>query len=540
MEPAKSHCDDAGLGVPYFCPYGQFMQELMDEGSGVNRGAYRYVWLHLDAEEFLRDGFYTFPDEQKIIDSFTMLLSVSGKWAEKNPDRNMILSSLVFPPQTITNFLELNSDYSFSKIEVELGRILSNFVQSHQNVLVFNFHRIIKRFGFESLCDEKYWYLGRIKYTEIGFSAICHEFNELIRAYEGKSRKLLVCDLDNVLWGGIVGEEGPLGIDLSEEGPGKAFRDFQKTIKSLKEQGVLLAINSKNNEKDVREVFEKNRMMVLTWQDFVITKVNWDNKPVNLQQIATELNIGLDSMVMIDDSAQERLMIKEALPDIAVPEFPRNTAALKNWLINAVIYPYFGKTRLTQEDRDKDRQYKNMINRENLSKELDINEYLKSLDIQLEILKNPKDYLARISQLTQKTNQFNLTTKRYQVNQIESLVNNGRVFVYGLRYKDRFGDEGIVGAAIVTNEADNTAVLDTYLLSCRILGRNVEFQFMELILGDLVQIGIDELRAEFVPTAKNLSAEKFYSKCGFEETDSGNYRASVKKVLRKLSAMVVH
>jgi FkbH-like protein len=467
----------------------------------------------------------------------TRLLAVAGKWADKNPQKTLVISSLVFPPQTLINYLDDNTEYSFDRIERECGRVLQDFVLSRKNVLLFDFHRIVKRFGFDFLCDDKYWYLGRIKYTEAGFTAICKEFNGLIRAAEGKSRKVLVCDLDNVLWGGIVGEDGPLGIELSEEGAGKAYRDFQKAVKALKELGVLLAINSKNNEKDAREAFEKNPMMVLSWDDFVVAKVNWNNKAANLQETCAELGLGLDSIVMIDDSARERHLIKEALPTVVVPEFPRNTALLKNWLINDVVYPYFGKTALTEEDRDKARQYKSKLQRDSLAQDLDLSEYIRSLGINLEILKNPLDYVDRLAQLTQKTNQFNLTAKRYQANEIQALIRSG-ADIYGLRYQDKFGDEGLIGAAIVTNSADE-AVLDVFLLSCRVLGRQVEFQFMELILNDLAQSGKAEISGVFVPTGKNKLAEGFYAQCGFEEAGAQRYKAHIAVLIRKMHNMAV-
>lgn len=537
MQPVKSHFENAGLGSPSFAPFGQYIQELLDAGSGLNRGDDRYAWLHIDAEEFLHDSYYHLPNKEKILDSVVRLLGVAGQWADKNPKKRLIISSLVFPPQTLINYLDKNTEYSFDRIEQECGRALHDFVLSRKNVLQFDFHRIVKRFGFDLLCDDKYWYLGRIKYTEAGFAAICNEFTGLIRAADGKTRKMLVCDLDNVLWGGVVGEEGPLGIDLSEEGTGKAYRDFQKAVKALKELGVLLAINSKNNEKDAREAFEKNPLMVLSWDDFVITKVNWNNKAANLQEISAALDIGLDSMVMIDDSAQERHLIKETFPEVAVPDFPRNTALLKNWLINDVIYPYFGKTALTQEDRDKARQYQSKIKRETLAQDLDLSEYIRSLGINLEMLKNPLEYVERLAQLTQKTNQFNLTAKRYQVNEIQALIRSGAA-VYGLRYQDKFGDEGLIGAAIVIDHGEE-AVLDTFLLSCRVLGRNVEFQFMELILNDLAQAGKTELSAGFVPTAKNKLAEHFYAQCGFEETGSSQYKAPIAALIRRMHNMAV-
>ncbi|MBP9853334.1 MAG: HAD-IIIC family phosphatase [Candidatus Omnitrophica bacterium] len=538
MDPIKSQWEKAGLGAPYLAPFGQYMQQLIDEKSNTNHTDNHYIWLHLDAEEFLKDNYYQLPDEQKIIDSFETLLSVAGKWTEQNPNKILIISSFVFPSHAVINFLDFNSTYSFSRIENEFTRLLQNFVLSCDNVLQLDFHRIVKQFGFDALSDEKYWYLGRIKYTELGFAALFQEFNALIRAHEGKSCKLLVCDLDNVLWGGIVGEEGPTGIILSEEGVGKVFRDFQKTLKALKKQGVLLAINSKNNENDVKEVFEKNSMMILTWDDFIVTKVNWNSKSDNLFRTASDLNIGLDSMVMIDDSAQERHMIRKALPQVIVPEFPQNIALLKKWLIRDVVYPYFGKTKLTVEDKNKEQQYKSKIKRDSLSKKLDIGEYIKSLNIQLDILKNSDNDLERIAQLTQKTNQFNLTTKRYQAHEIKALITNGEAGIYGLRYRDQFGDEGVVGAAIVRYAADIAAV-DTFLLSCRILGRDVEFQFMQMMLTDLAQNGISELLAEFIPTTKNNLAEKFFVQCGFDEIESKRYKAQITRLIRKMNAATI-
>jgi FkbH-like protein len=260
-------------------------------------------------------------------------------------------------------------------------------------------------------------------------------------------------DLDNTLWGGIIGEDGIEGIKLSEDGIGKVYRDFQFLIKGLKDIGIPLGIVSKNNINDAKEVFEKHPMMVLKFEDFIIKKINWNNKVDNIKEIAKELNLGVDSFVFIDDNPVERDIVRQYLPEVVVPDFPeKEITELPEWFINEIIYNYFARTTLTEEDKEKTEQYKSNLERKKLMKKLNIDDFIDSLKIKLNFYVNDKRFIERTAQQTQKTNQFNLTTRRYTVMDIEKFINSEEYIVFNLEYEDKFGNEGIIGTAIVKLE----------------------------------------------------------------------------------------
>ncbi len=524
MAPAQNVLSTEGWDEPYICEYGQHLRDLLDPGSSLNTGQYHTVWVHLDAQELFKDLLFTLPDAEQLKERWQEVTQAIQAWQVEHPSVNVIVSNLVLPPSLFTNFLEPRGDFSFSNIEQQLNQSLSELKGVH----VLDAQRLFRLYGYQSLCDEKYWYLGRIRYTNLGFECLCRELKRLDRAVAGKVYKVLVCDLDNVLWGGIVGENGVNGVELSEDGVGKVYRDVQKTIRALKQLGVLLTINSKNNEDDVREIFAKNRMMALAWEDFVVPHINWNNKAENMQAIAGQLNLGTDSLVFIDDSPQERMLIRETMPEVAVPDFPRDVAQLQRWLVEDVIYEYFGRVELTESDQLKTEQYDRKIKRDIQAEGLDLKSYIKSLQITVDVIEDDVSELKRYHQLTAKTNQFNLTTRRYQLQELEEFLNEPDVGVFALRYADKFGDEGIVGLAIVRYDGGaERAHIDTFLLSCRVLGRDVEHAFMDKILKAIRRRGMTSVTAEFVPTPKNRPASGFYEKCGFTAKGEHQYRAPI-------------
>ena len=277
------------------------------------------------------------------------------------------------------------------------------------------------------------------------FGSLARLLQQALDAFVGRARKVLILDLDNTLWGGVVGESGPLGIDLSEDGTGRCYRDFQRTVKALQGTGVLLAISSKNNPADLEEVFERNPMMILRREDFACIRANWETKPQNLVEIAESLNLGLDSFVFLDDNPIEREMVKAALPMVAVPDFPEHLEQLPGWFLREIVPAWFGKYILTNEDNGKTRQYRANEERRQLSRSLDFDEFLRDLQIECGMRVDPVEQTARIAQLTQKTNQFNLTSRRYQITDIEHFLGSSSHAVLLLDYRDRFGDEGSVG-----------------------------------------------------------------------------------------------
>ncbi|MGD0280132.1 MAG: HAD-IIIC family phosphatase, partial [Smithella sp.] len=383
MDPFKINLKKINIIETYFCGYGQYLIDLSDKNSMIYSNSIGIIFIHLDGEEFLNEFNYTLPEEKKILEYSNEILSLIENYIQLRPDVKVIISSLSFPPFSFINYLDSNSDFSYLKIENILNDKIYKLVRNNSNVILLDFNRIIKLYGYNNLYDNKYWYLGRIKYNYLGFQLIQEELESLLNAYNGKTKKVLILDLDNTIWGGVAGEDGVNGIKISEDGEGKIFRDFQKTVKAIKDIGIILAICSKNNENDIKDVFNNDTMMVLKYDDFIIKKINWKDKVTNILEISEELNLGVESFVFIDDNPAERELVRESIADIIVPEFPLEIENLKKWFLLEVVYKYFGKIRVTEEDKNKTKQYKNNFERNNLQKKTDINNFIKNLNIRL-------------------------------------------------------------------------------------------------------------------------------------------------------------
>lgn len=335
-----------------------------------------------------------------------------------------------------------------------------------------------------------------------------------INALNLKRKKCIVLDCDNTLWGGIVGEDGVHGVKLGEDYPGNCFKKFQELLLMLSQKGVILAICSKNNFNDVEEIWNSNINNLITNKHVSSYRINWDDKASNIKAIAEELNIGTDSLVFIDDNPVERGLVKEFLPEVEVPEFPSKPYELVDFFWK-VYNQYFLTYELSDEDLRKTEQYKeNAIRNENKRSFKDMDEYLRSLDIQIDIYNADETNIARISQMTQKTNQFNVTTRRYTEDEIRKFIKNqSKVFCAGV--KDKYGDNGITIAGIFKQTSSDEMIIDSYLLSCRILGRNIEKVVLIDLLNSLKNEGVSRIIAEFIPTNKNHLASDFFDNIGF-------------------------
>jgi FkbH-like protein len=299
----------------------------------------------------------------------------------------------------------------------------------------------------------------------------------------------------------------------------------------LERIGVILTVCSKNNEADVLNVWEHHPDMLLRREHFAAWRINWNNKADNINDIAKELNIGLDSLVFIDDSPAERELVKQALPEISVPDFPAYPYCYPVF-IKQLTDDYFSTYKATQEDLTKTRQYRENAERAQYKNQFtDVQEYLRNMKIELTIEKLNEFNIMRCAQMTQKTNQFNLTTRRYTETEIRNISDAGN-WVYGLRVKDRFGDNGLTGLIIIKT-SDQTANIDTLLLSCRILGKDIEYAFLFFMLLKLKKTGLRKVLAEYGKTPKNMQVEDFYEKCGFQLKECLQNRKCYELVLDK-------
>jgi FkbH-like protein len=337
----------------------------------------------------------------------------------------------------------------------------------------------------------------------------------LIAADRGLSAKCLVLDLDNTLWGGVIGDDGLNGIALGQgSSMGEAFVAFQRYALGLKRRGVILAVCSKNDEANALAPFEQHPEMVLRRNDIACFVANWEDKATNLRKIARALNIGLDSLVFVDDNPFERNLIRQELPQVAVPEISDDPSFYITTLADA---GYFEAVSITAEDLERNQQYQANAERELLRESAtDLTSYLQNL--QMELIYNQFDEisLARVTQLINKTNQFNLTTRRYTEAEVRGVMQDPRTVTLQMRLLDKFGDNGIIAILIARVAENHDAVIDTWLMSCRVLGRQVEEVCLNILAEQAKALGARRLIGEYYPTAKNGMVSNLYSRLGFE------------------------
>jgi len=388
---------------------------------------------------------------------------------------------------------------------------LSELSEELKNAYVLDINPKIHEMGEKHVRDLRGLYAFDMPFTSAFNLLLCEEWFAYIRMHLGKIKKGIVVDLDNILWGGIVGESGPLGVKLGPTYPGNAFQNFQRALLEFSRRGVVLSINSRNNPKDVMEVFEKNPHMVLKPENFAVMKINWKTKAQNLAEIVQELNVGLDSLVFIDDDPVNRDMVRTQLPDVFVPDF---SLSPEEYVRELYSWNVFHQLSLTQEDRQKSQMYAQENERKALMDSVrDTTDYIAQLNIVIDAQINDANLIPRIAQLTQKTNQCNLTTKRYSEDNIQQMISKGYL-VYTGSVHDRFGDYGTVALAII-KPSGKKAKIDSFLMSCRVMGRGVEHALLNWIIKDLEDRGIVKLEGQFIPSAKNPPAKDFLPEMGF-------------------------
>ncbi len=390
---------------------------------------------------------------------------------------------------------------------------LTLFCQKHSNVRIFPYHHMIEKLGEDNAFSLKMWYMGRILLSPEAQKRLCEEILDRRNLEARIPKKVLLLDLDNTLWGGLAGEADHTPIVLSEDHAGLAYKNLQRVIAQMQRQGVLLAIVSKNNEEDAQSILAEHPHMVLRPECFAAKRINWKPKHENIVEIAQELNLGTDSFVFWDDNPTERQLVRELLPEVIVPEFPDRPEELAPDMVE-IYKNYFAKTTVTKEDLEKTSQYAANAKRSELEEKAgSFEEYLKQLEIVVTRV-TPKEHVERLTQLVNKTNQFNLTTKRYTQSKMQEVLGDAdkRIFLY--QVADRFGDNGVV-AAVIVDVKGSLPVVEEFVMSCRIMGKNIEYAVVEDIENTLRGEGFAGLKGIYLPTPKNKPVEKLYEQLGY-------------------------
>jgi len=417
----------------------------------------------------------------------------------------------IFPSYGLLDCSILKGEkHNIQKLNFELR----NLVSTNHGVFILPLNQIANKIGHNNFFDIRQWYLSTLPYSKDGLQEIAKLISVFVSSLNGSNKKCLVLDCDNVLWGGILGEDGPDGIKIDKNFPGSEYYSFQNEILNLYNRGIILTLCSKNNEKDVIDLLNSNSNILIKEKHLSAYRINWQEKDKNIVELSNELNISLDSMVFIDDSKFEIELIKQSLPMVETIDLSE-VNALK-FAMTLKEYRGFDSLSISQEDKKRGIMYKEQAKRNSANVSFtNLEDYLNFLEIELNIQIIDNTQISRVAQLTQRTNQFNLTTKRYSESQIKELKIKKNSDIFTLKVKDKFGDLGIVGAAIILYDNQNNAIIENLLISCRALGRKIEFIFVAEIYKFLLNSRMKkEVFGIYKSSEKNSQTSDFYKNFG--------------------------
>jgi FkbH-like protein len=516
-----------------YCPaaYNTWLQEISDPGSKLYKSEPAVVFILLHGRElFGETGCESREQAESVLSPLAETIAASSSRRKT-----------AFVVSTLDIQVKKICPLASRRIEPYAAAFWRRIMEDH-DIPLLDLSEIAADIGRKKFYNNRVWYMGAIPFSKMGEEALAAEMGRIWRAIRGERKKCLALDLDGALWGGAIGELGIDGIHLDSTGSGSRFRDFQKRILDLKNSGVLLAIISKNNIEDAMGGIRNHTAMLLKENDFAAIRSNWTSKADNLLSIASELNIGVDSFVFIDDSPVERESMRIALPDVSVPDFPSDSAQLEDFMIETAK-EHFLQLRSTEEDLFRAEHYgAEAERREYRSAFGSVEEYLASLDMVLTVENIGSHSVSRAAQLSQKTNQFNLTTKRYTEPEMNAASEDPARRAYIGSLRDRFGNYGKI-ALCVAAVSGETASIEVFLMSCRVMGRDVESAFLSSVEQDLMETGVREINAEYVPTPKNSAVRDFWGNMGYERRGkSGSatlYRAKLAGVRERGAVEVV-
>lgn len=508
----------------YVGPYNQYIQDVANSDSGLAKFNPSLIFLTLSMRELSPKIFSEFMSlsllqRQEEFERLVAHIHDCADVVKGKTDATLLISNFPTPRFPQAGIADTKLEFGEMEFYRQLNLDLIRTFRTDPRVYMVDLDHILSYRGKMRAFDSKMYYLAKIEWDEQSFPIIAGEIVRYIWAIKGKTKKCLVVDLDNTLWGGVVGEDGVGGIRIGRGDPeGEAFFEFQQVIRSLKERGILLAVCSKNNYSDAMEVFDTRKDMPLRPEDFSAMRINWETKCQNIASIAADLNIGEDSLVFIDDNPVECELVRQVMPHVHTIHLPKDPSQYTQMLRQLF---QFEKLILTEEDRNKTLQYHQNTKRQEYQRELgDVTKFLEGLGTTLTVRLATREHLGRVHQLFSKTNQFNLTTKRYGPVEIEAFIEDDAWWLYVVEATDNFGALGMVGVFLLW--ADNqTIIIDSFLLSCRVMGRRIETAIMNWIKNDFLLKGkYQEIRAEYKPTKKNIPVEKFYDQQGLTRVDS--------------------
>lgn len=504
--------------------YNQISAQIMDNTSELYFANPDFVIIQM-ASEKIYDDYYASCAKASFAEN--TINEIKKYWS--------IINSRIKTNIIHFNFASINDEvfgnYS-SKVEEsfpyqirKLNYLLQEAVLHYKNVNILDIDSIQSQYGRNSFYDPKFYYMAKMPIGIDFLPFVAKNIMDVIKAAKGSFKKCVICDLDNTLWGGVIGDDGLNGIEIGELGSGHAFEDLQKYLKLLKERGIILGICSKNNEDVAKEPFEKHPDMVLRMDDISIFVANWNDKASNIRYIQKTLNIGMDSIVFLDDNPFERNLVREMIPDITVPELPDDATMYVPYLRELNL---FETASYSSTDKDRTKQYKAEVDRVKLEQSFEnYDDYLIGLEMIAEVRPFDDFQTPRIAQLTQRSNQFNLRTVRLSEADVLNIRNDDNYITAYFTLKDKFGDHGLISLAYLKKIDENTLFIENWLMSCRVLKRGME----EFVINKLVDLakenGFSIIQGEYLKTPKNSMVENIYEKLGFSKIKENEFELEI-------------
>jgi HAD-superfamily phosphatase, subfamily IIIC/FkbH-like domain len=499
-----------------------WVQEVINPAAGIYRFAADAVVVLLDGTE--ARGWKNVEEGTERIGLWKQAL---GSLVSNITTIPVFVSTIDIRENRIKSLSERKYRYEWSS---EWYQFVQGLVEEKSNVYIFDLADTISEIGRKQFYSNKMWYMSSMPYSRDGLNAVAKEIDRMLGSSFSTRKKIIALDLDNTLWGGVIGEDGVDGIELSDHKEGQRYYDFQRQLLEMKNRNIVLAVSSKNNPEDAEAAIQGHPAMLLRDDDFVSRKINWDNKNINLKAMESELKLTEGGFIFIDDNPVERETVKGECAEMLVPDFPEDTTELLTFAED-IWFDYCRPLRVLGEDLKKTQMYQNEARRkQEMSKSLNLDDYIAKLEMVVDIHRMREPELERVVQLINKTNQFNMTTKRYTQAEVEEIAAKPANAIYVVYSSDKYGDSGLISVIIlIGNQAE--VLIDTFLMSCRVMGRKLE----DVIINELATKYNKKLIGEFIPTAKNAPVKELYDRLGFETVadDDGHKIYKLKEYQKK-------
>ena len=506
---------------PWIAPFGQIEQPILDASEGLTNVNPDVIVIALRIEDVFADVFLR-PCGDKLQDrarSCVERLENSVKSIRNSLDSIVLVANFAMPLAG-----SIGSPFDAGQLGTPFdvlgiaNRELARRLKKIPGAYVWDYAGLVHSRGSSSWTDERLWRLAR---QPIAAANLPYAASHLARTIAGtvfEPVKCLVLDLDNTLWGGILGDDGVVGIQVGDDYPGNVFKAFQNAVLGLKDKGILLAVASKNDEPLVRRVFAENADMIIRWDDFATARISWQPKSESLISIADELNIGIDSLAFFDDNPVEREEVRQKLPQIHVIEPPRSPLGYVESLLGSGL---FDIPAVSVEDADRTRYYRDENRRRELrATSTNMDDFLVSLEMKVTIESASEATIMRIAQLISKTNQFNLTTRRHSQSALQRMITDESYVIRWTRLADRYGDSGIIGVTIVHFDG-KIAEIDSFVMSCRVMNRRVEDAMISDIIDSALARSCTSVRGQYIATERNSVVSSLYEASGFVKAGEG-------------------